>query len=773
MVNLGFNDLIPIRYIVHILRTKWYWFLFSTTTCIFITILINRYSNEVYSNKTTINLDYNSIEKKSLDQMLHFNSQSSSNYVFDKIISLTSYSLIYETIDDLDFNIEYLLEGKLKNSEAYSICPIVFEPISLTNNFGLEFKIDIVNNNQFDLTVAGNSEEALHFGEVINTDYGSFKIVLNDKINNSKISDYPNIYVKWLNPHTVTTKYINKLKVKKLSKSSSIIEVSIAGQDIGKETLFLNKLTENFLKNTILNKNKASLNIIQFIDDQLIEIKDTMGKIESTLLDFKSKNGVVKLNVESEQFFKDITNLQEEKSKIIVENKYLEYLSNYINSKSSYEDIIVPLSYGISNRTLTELISDLIDFQVERNVLNPNGNLNNPIINELDIKIERIISSIESIIESLNAKNAILLADFSKRINSSEKLLNFIPSAERQLVNIERNYELSERIYLELMSKRMEAAITAAGHVSDAKIVEPAIVQTGILISPNKKQNLLIAFIVGLLIPLLITIINQLLNNTIVSSYDIKNNSKIPFVGYIFRNHTGFNIIVEKKPKSKISESFRNVRSNLEFLISKNEGSKTLLFTSSISGEGKTFCALNLATIYAKSGKKTLVVGADLRKPKLSQNFMYDNNLGLSIYLSNKIQERDKIIFDSQIENLFFIPSGPIPPNPAELVGNEKMLSLLSELKKEYDYIIIDSPPIFIVADAIPLMKFVDLNLYITRYNYTQKDLLKFINNFYEKNTLKNLSLVLNDVDFSKDSGYNYAYDYEYYMSYDSDYYFE
>ena len=773
MVNLGFNDLIPIRYIFHILRTKWYWFLFSITTCIFISILINRYSNEVYSNKTTINLDYNSIEKNSLEQMLHFNSHSSSNYVFDKIISLTSYSLIFETIDDLDFNIEYFLEGKLKNSEAYSICPIVFEPISLTNNFGLEFKIDIVNNNQFDFTVAGNSEETVHFGEVINTDYGSFKIVLNNKINNSKISDYPNIYVKWLNPHDVTSKYINKLKVKKLSKSSSIIEVSITGQDVGKETLFLNKLTENFLKNTILNKNKASLNIIQFIDDQLIEIKDTMGKIESTLLDFKSKNGVVKLNVESEQFFKDITNLQEEKSKIIVESKYLEYLSNYINSKSSYEDIIVPLSYGISNQTLTELISDLIDFQVERNVLNPNGNLNNPIINELDIKIERIISSIESIIESLNAKNAILLADFSKRINSSEKLLNFIPNAERQLVNIERNYELSERIYLELMSKRMEAAITAAGHVSDAKIVEPAIVQTGILISPNKKQNLLIALIVGLLIPFLITIVKQLLNNTIVSSYDIKNNSKIPFVGHIFRNHTGFNIIVEKKPKSKITESFRNVRSNLEFLISKNEGSKILLFTSSISGEGKTFCALNLATIYAKSGKKTIVIGADLRKPKLSRNFMFDNSMGLSIYLSNKIQERDKIIFDSQIENLFFIPSGPIPPNPAELVGSEKMLSLLSELKKEYDYIIIDSPPIFIVADAIPLMKFVDLNIYITRYNYTQKDLLKFINNFYEKDTLKNLSLVLNDVDLSKSSGYNYAYDYEYYMSYDSDYYID
>ena len=150
---------------------------------------------------------------------------------------------------------------------------------------------------------------------------------------------------------------------------------------------------------------------------------------------------------------------------------------------------------------------------------------------------------------------------------------------------------------------------------------------------------------------------------------------------------------------------------------------------------------------------------------------MYDNNSGLSVYLSNKIQEKEKIIFDSQVENLHFIPSGPIPPNPAELVGSEKMISLLSELRQEYDYIIIDSPPIFIVADAMPLMNIVDLNLYITRYSYTQKELLNFINNFYEKGTLKNLSIILNDVDFSKSNGYNYAYDYEYYTSYDSDYY--
>lgn len=773
MIKFGTDDLIPFRYFFKILKTKWHWFAFSIVFCLVIAQLINRYSNKIYSNSTTINLDYYSLEKKSIENMLYLNNQTSQSLVTDKVVSLTSFSLVFETIEDLDFNIEYFVEGQIKTSEAYSIRPIIFEPITLSKNFGVEFYVDIINNNQYQLQFLDKASKSYNFGEVVNTDMGSFKLLLNTQLDNSKLTNYPNLIIKWLNPYKVTSSYINKLKVRRISKSSSIVELSSSGQDLHKETLFLNKLTENFIKNTVLDKNNASLNIIRFIDEQLIDIKDTLGDIESKLLDFRSKNGGVKLTVESEQFFKDITLLQQEKSKIIVENKYLEYLSNYLKTKTSYEDIIVPLSYGISNPTLTTLISDLVNFQLERNVINPNGNLKNPLIDELDIKIDKIISSIENIIESLNAKNTILLSDFSDRINSSEKLLNYIPTAERQLVNIERNYDLSESIFLELMNKRMEAAITAAGHVSDAKVIEPAIVQNGLLISPNRNQNLLLGLVVGFLFPFILIITRQLFDNTIKSAHDIKNNSNIPFVGYIFRNHTGYNIIVDKKPKSRISESFRNVRSNIEFIISKTKSSKTLLFTSSVSGEGKTFCALNLATLYAKSGKKTIVIGADLRKPKLSANFMFDNKTGLSQFLSGKINDRKNIIFDSHIENLHFIPSGPVPPNPAELVGSDTMKSLILELKKEYDYVIIDSPPIFIVADSIPLMEKVDLNLYITRYSTTQKELLNFINTFYEKGTLKNLSIILNDIDFSKSSGYNYAYDYEYYTSYDSDYYID
>lgn len=765
------DELIPIRQFLNIFKARWYWFLISLTISFLIAILVNRYSTKIYSNSIKINLNNNIIENNTFDDILLLNNQNNSFNFSDNLFSLTSFPLILETVKDLNFNIEYFVLGNIKNSEAYSIKPIIFEPISLKNNYGTEFHIDIINQNQFELSYVNHQNQLFSFGETIETSFGSFRIILNDQVNISKLETYPDLIIKWLSPYAVTKSYINKLKVRRISKFSSIVEVSSGGEDLLKETLFLNKLASNYIKNNVNNKNKASINTIRFIDEQLFNIKDTLDNIETQLQVFKSNNSVIELNVESEKFFKDISTLQDEKSKMIVENKYLDYLSDYLTTQTTFEDIIVPTSYGISNPMLNRLISDLVDMQLERNVLNPNGNLKNPILSELDTKIEKLKFTIINSIDNLKSKNKLLLSDLTERINSSEEMLSIIPKTERQLINIERHYELSESIYLQLMNKRIEASIKAAGHVPDAKVIESAIVQSGTLIAPNKKQNLIISLLFGLLFPLSIVIFRQLFNNKIFDTDDVKNKSNIPFMGIVSRNHSGFSLIIDKKPKSRISESFRNVRSNIEFIISKTKSSKVILFTSSISGEGKTFCALNLATLYAKSDKKTLLIGADLRKPKMFLSFSNSNEIGLSLYLSDKIQHTDKIIFDSHIKNLHYIPSGPLPPNPSELVGSDKMKVLISKLKDDYDYIVIDTAPIFIVADALPLMEKVDLNLFVTRQNFTKKELLNFINNFYDNGTFQNLALLLNDVDFSNVYGYKYAYDYEYYLSIGSDYY--
>ena len=674
---------------------------------------------------------------------------------------ITSYPLVYKTVNDLGFNVEYFIQGNIKTAESYKYRPITFTPIDFNQKYGQEFILDVLNQYQYSIESDLMAKKTYQFNEVVNSSYGSFSVSLNDYFDLEKINDYPTLIVKVKNPHTITKLYKNKIKVNRLSKDASIINISVKGEDLVKETEFLNKLCENYIQNDLNTKNEVSTNTIDFIDKQLNEIKDSLNLIEAQLQIFKKNNGVIQISVESENFYDDIKSLQNEKSKLLIESRYLEYLSEYLNKKSSFKDVIVPVSYGISNNLLNDLITELVDLQLERDLLNPNGTLINPVISELNVKIDRLKSTLNDMISNLKSKNSILISDFSNRIKVSEDMLKTLPSVERELINIERHYDLSENIYLLLMTKRTEAGILSAGNVSDAKVVEPAIIQSGVLVSPNKSQNNILALLIGIFLPFTVFTLIELFYTKITGPGDIEKNSNIPYLGYIASNNTGFDLIVNEKPKSRITESFRNIRSNIEFILPKHKKAKTMLFTSSISGEGKTFCAINIATVYAISGKKTILIGADLRKPKMFLTFTENNDVGISTYLSG-ISSKEEIINNSKIENLDYITSGPIPPNPAELLGRDKMKDFIRELQNEYDCVIIDSPPVFIVSDIITLMEIVDLNIYVLRQNYTKRELLNYANSFYDSEKIKNISIILNDVDFSNNYAYNYGYNYGY-----------
>ncbi len=762
MSKIKENDLINIKQFAHVITYNWFWFMLSTVLCLFFAFIINRYTPELFSSQTTLLVQSENKMKNPVAEILYGGEQySAKSSLNDEILILESYPLIYKTITELGYDVNYLIQGDIKTVDTYDWRPIDFIQLNNVKGYGLEIVVEIVDEKEFILTSEQMEGGRFSFNEPLTYHGSEFSIRLNDLFSfDEEVESAPIIMIKWKHPHSVTKLYKNKLVVQKLKPDASIIKIGVKGQDISKGVTFLNKLTELYIEKNLDDKNRASSNTIDFIDEQLKETRDSLAFLESRLQGFKKKNSVVSISVDAERFYEEISVLEKEKATVIIQQKYYDYLVNYLSETKSYEEIVVPISYGISDNVLNNMIGKLVELQIELNILDPKGMLENPVIRESQRQILELRESITESVRNQKQANIILLDDLNGRISLSEKALGSLPQMERELVNIERLYRLSENIYLFLMQKRAEAGITGASNVSDIRVVEVALKESSYLVAPNRKRNYLVGLMLGMLLPLIVFSLLEVLNDKINSKSDIERLSKIPFLGIIGKNYSGHELIVMHRPKSSIAEGFRSIRSNLEFLFEKSkQQGKAIVFTSSISGEGKTFCAKNLATIYALSGKKTVLIGADMRKPKLYVDFDKENKKGLSTYLIGEEKLQD-VIKKSAIENLSVITSGPVPPNPAELLGRGTMKLMISELREQFDYIILDSPPLGLVSDPVIIMELADLSVYVVRQGYTHQSFLNYVNDFHDSGKLENITILLNAAANGGVYGYGYGYGY-------------
>ena len=356
------------------------------------------------------------------------------------------------------------------------------------------------------------------------------------------------------------------------------------------------------------------------------------------------------------------------------------------------------------------------------------------------------------------------LSETNEKILSVNYKLRKIPKVEREILNIKRNYKLNDNIYTFLLTKRTEAGITLATNSPGAKVLDPARIENVSKTSPKPGENRTKLIFISLLIPILIIVIREFFNNKIIEKSEIEKNTNIPIVASISKNKTKDNIPVFTQPNSPIAEAFRLFKTNLKYLLVEKEN-PIIVISSTISGEGKSFCSTNLASVFAKSKKRTLLIGLDLRKPKLHESFNVDNKTGLSTYLIGH-NTSEEIIFSTHINNLFLIPSGPIPPNPAELLESEKMKNLLIELKKQFDYIIIDTPPIAHVTDTMLIANYSDVNIFVIRQGYSSKNVINVINEVAEKGSLNNVGILINDINQSVRYGLKYGYGFSYGFNY-------
>ncbi len=439
-----------------------------------------------------------------------------------------------------------------------------------------------------------------------------------------------------------------------------------------------------------------------------------------------------------------------------------------MNRKDAAADVVAPGVVGINDKLLSDFVTGLNILLSERRRLSFSASENSPQVASVDNQIENAKNTLKENLRSLIESNKLELKNLEARIAKIDGEVQKLPATEKQMIDIERKFTINDQIYTFLLEKRAEAGITKASNTSDHKILDIARPENAIMVKPKVSMNYMIGLLGGAGIPLVLLLLVEFFNTKITDRKYLEANLKAPIIGNLGHNIGNTELPVSEKPNSSLTESFRALRTNLQYILQKEKGG-IIAVTSAVSGEGKTFCSVNLAGIIAMSGKKTLLVNLDLRRPKIHKIFNIDNSSGISTYLIGKTDYKD-VIHETNIQNLFVSTSGPVPPNPAELIGSEKMRTFINEAKKHFDTIIVDTPPVAIVTDTLLLKDMIDAMVFVVRHNYSDKQVVELVNNLYEKHLIKSMGVAVNDIQLRGYYGYSYRYGYGYGYGYSYSY---
>ena len=676
---------------------------------------------------------------------------------------LKSYQLHLRTMKTLDFEVSYFSEGKFKTSERYSATPYkVTLDKSSDQIVDKRFLIDRIDDAKFKLSISSKSglklfnyatdeftnlndsiiefSEEFFFGQQIEHEYFSFKVEympeLMERYDDEKFYFKLNDYIKLAN------KYKSKVKLRALNKEASIIVLNMSVLDRMKGINFMNALCQQYLEVGLEDKNRVAANTLKFINNQLEDISDSLSIAESQLQNFRSQSKVMDLDFTSIKAFENLEKYQKEKVELLTQDKYYKYLLDYVTTTTVLDTLVAPSLMGINDQLLNNLLQELSSLYKDRAALDYNSQDKNPALQRVNAKLSKTKSTLVENVNGLISASEIRLGELKKSVERTMARVNELPKNERDLINIERKFNLNDQLYKYLLQKRAEASIALASNISDHKVLDEA-QMLGDGPSPTAGGLTYGVFgFLGLAFPLVIIIVKGVVQGKITGENQLKHKSVIPYVGAIGINKTLEQLPLKSYPNSPISESFRVVKSNIEHRI-KGKNQTIIGVTSATSKEGKSFIASNLAVSYALAGNRVLLIAADLRKPDTHELFGISNSLGLSGYLNNSIEE--DLIFKSTFhDQLDFIPSGLRTLYPSELLETEKFEGLMKSVRKKYDVVIIDSPPLGVVSDFFILAEHTDVNLFVARDNHSTNSHLTQLNELHLSKRVPNCLLVFN-----------------------------
>ncbi len=765
---------------------NWYWFVLSLIIFGSLGAIYLRYATPMYQStaKLLIKDESNSNRRgSSLQNMSDLGIISNSTGIDNEMEILTSHSIAEDAIRDLKLYVNYTTKGRVKDIILYRNQPLNVD-VDQAHLERLNAPINLsITRDSLTYTVTGtyyvptndNSNEGPYS---INRKFTSLPATIATRAGIITIS--PNyghslknadvLNVSILSPRMASNKYVSELQVAQTAKSTSIAQLQLTDEVPQRSLDYLKQLAIVYNRQANEDKNTIALRTDKFINDRLGKINAELGKTEGQLQNYKQQNGIVELKMNAGNSVANQNSSELKLAEVETQIELFNTIAREVESSSRNLSQVIPSNVGLDDQSSTSLINKYNELVLERNRLLRSASESSPVVEPLTAQIRELNGNIRRAIGAARQNLQIQRDAVLAQVNKFNEQVAETPQQERMLTQIDRQQEVKSGLYLMLLQKREENNISLAATADKGKLIDdPQLLGK---ISPKSTSIILVALLIGLVLPVLVILILQFFRYKIEGHDDVARLTKLPIIADVAiasnKAKGKADIVVHENQNNQMEEIFRSMRTNLQFML--KEGQKVVLFTSSTSGEGKTFNAANLSVSFGLLGKKVILIGLDIRRPRLAELFgINDHKHGITNLLvkdNPTIEDIQEQILPSGVnKNLDLLMAGPIPPNPAELIARNSLDIIINLLKERYDYIMIDTAPVGLVTDTLQIARVADASIYMCRADYTPKSSFNLINALANEKKFPNMAIVLNGIDMSKRK-YSYYYGYGGYGKY-------
>ena len=762
--KINYQELL-FRYIIH-----WPWFVASVLVCLIGAWVYLHFQTPVYQVSASIMIkdDKKGGGSTDLENLGIGGVITSTQSIDNEIEVLRSKTILKEVVNNLELYITYYDEDEFPEKELYQTSPVIVnltaqEADKLPGSALLAMKLSPEGVLDVNLKVGLNeyNQRFEKLPAVLPTDAGTFGFALKDSLSGGQIEGYKgerHIRAVVSRPFEVAKGYQGALSIAPTSRTTSVAVVSLMNTNIQRARDFINKLMEMYNRNTNNDKNEVAEKTREFINERIKIIDEELGSTEDKLEAFKRNAGLTDISSDAQLAVSGNAEYEKRRvdngTQINLVRDLIKYINNPLNE---YE--LLPGNIGLSDAGLTTQIGRYNELIIERKRLLRTSTESNPMIVNLDTSIRAMKSNVQAAINGTLQGLLIVKADLEREAGRFSRRISDAPGQERQYVSIARQQEIKAGLYLMLLQKREENAITLAATANNAKIIDEP-VATGGPLSPKPNMIYMIALVLGVGLPVGVIFLIGLTKFKIEGRGDVEKLTRLPIVGDVpLTNEKAGSIAVFENQNTLMSETFRHIRTNLQFMLENDQ--KVILVTSTVSGEGKSFISSNLAISLSLLGKRVVIVGLDIRKPGLNKIFNIPRKeQGITQYLSNPEKNLMDFVQPSDVsKNLYILPGGIVPPNPTELLARDGLDKAIETLKKNFDYVILDTAPAGMVTDTLLVGRVADLSVYVCRADYSRKAEFTLINELAADNKLPNICTIINGLDLKKKKyGYYYGY---------------